>query len=71
MKQSCERCISYQERQQAMEITRRNALAVAGSSLLTAGALSLPAEADQGVGGDVLYGHGMVWNRELEGLPAN
>ena len=31
-----------------MEITRRNALAVAGSSLLTAGALSLPAEADEG-----------------------
>src|SRR5262249_11664065 len=36
-------------------------------SLLTAGALSLPAEADQGQGGDILYGHGMVWNRDLPG----
>src|SRR2546423_11043201 len=40
-----------------------------GAALLAASALSLPAEADQGKKeGDVLYGHGMVWNRDLPGL---
>jgi hypothetical protein len=52
-----------------MEISRRNALA-AGGSFLAASALStLPAGADEGKsGGDTLYGHGMVWNRELPGV---
>jgi hypothetical protein len=53
-----------------MEVTRRNVLASTGSALLAAGALSLPGEAhaDQGTGGDTLYGHGMVWNRDLPGI---
>ena len=50
-----------------MEITRRNALAV-GGSLLAASALSNAVNADEGNGGDVLYGHGMVWNRDLPGV---
>jgi hypothetical protein len=52
-----------------METTRRNILAAGGSALLAAGALALPAGADEGKnGGDTLYGHGMVWNRELLGV---
>jgi hypothetical protein len=52
-----------------MEINRRNVLA-AGGSLLAASALSaLSADADEGKqDGDTLYGHGMVWNRELAGI---
>jgi hypothetical protein len=52
-----------------MDISRRNALiATAGSVLLTA-ALATAAEADEGKnGGDTLYGHGMVWNRDLPGI---
>lgn len=54
-----------------MEVTRRNYLVAAGGSLLAAGALALPtgsAEADEGKNGDTLYGHGMVWNRDLPGV---
>src|SRR6266550_3813463 len=52
-----------------MDMTRRNYLAAAGGSLLAASALALPAEADEGKnGGDTLYGHGMVWNRNLPGV---
>lgn len=51
-----------------MEVTRRNCLATAGSALL-AGALALPAAAEEGKKeGDTLYGHGMVWNRDLAGV---
>jgi hypothetical protein len=36
---------------------------------MVASALSLPAEADEGQKqGDVLYGHGLVWNRDLPGV---
>src|SRR4051794_18764858 len=56
------------ERTTKMEITRRNALA-AGGSLLAASVLSVAASADEGNhDGDTLYGHGMVWNRELPGV---
>ena len=52
-----------------MDISRRNYLAASGGALLAAGAGALPAVADEGKnGGDVLYGHGMVWNRELPGI---
>ena len=50
---------------------RRNCLQGAGAALLAA---ALPAAAtaamadDTNKEGDVLYGHGMVWNRELPGI---
>lgn len=56
-----------------MELTRRNALAATGSAaaaLLAAGAaLPTPAEAAgrSKDDADILYGHGMVWNRQLPG----
>jgi hypothetical protein len=51
-----------------MELTRRNMLATSGGALL-AGAMALPAGADEGQKeGDTLYGHGMVWNRTLPGI---
>ena len=49
-----------------MELSRRNYLAATGGALAAA-ALSTPAEAAAG-GGDVMYGHGLVWNRDLPGL---
>ena len=54
-----------------MNVSRRNYLKTAGSALL--GASVLPAlgannqRRDDG-DADVLYGHGMVWNRELPGV---
>jgi hypothetical protein len=52
-----------------MEVSRRNYLAATGGALLAASALSLPAEAEEGKnGGDTLYGHGLVWNRDLPGV---
>jgi hypothetical protein len=55
-----------------MNVNRRNYLATAGGALLAGSAL--PALAgdhehdDHGEGkSDVLYGHGMVWNRDLPG----
>jgi hypothetical protein len=55
-----------------MKATRRNHLAALGGTLLAASSLSA-AGPDQhrpaGDGaGDVLYGHGLVWNRELSGV---
>ena len=52
-----------------MNVSRRN-FAAAGGALFGAGAL--PAFADDGhkndgKAADTLYGHGMVWNRELSG----
>jgi len=53
-----------------MKVTRRNHLAAMGSALL-AGPLAAAAEAHQRRPDDdaeVLYGHGMVWNRALPGV---
>ena len=53
-----------------MKITRRKYLATAGSALLGAAALPALAHNEHGrdKNADVLYGHGMVWNRELPGV---
>ena len=51
-----------------MEVTRRNYLAATGGALLAASALASPAEAIDDKNADVLYGHGMVWNRALPGV---
>lgn len=51
-----------------MSTSRRNCLAAAGSALMAATALSVDAEAKPKSRGDVLYGHGMVWNRDLPGV---
>ena len=53
-----------------MNISRRKALATTGGALLAA--TGLPALANEGRDkrdADVLYGHGMVWNRDLPGVP--
>jgi len=55
-----------------MNVTRRNHLAAMGSALLAATSLSAPVEAHDGHDdgdSEVLYGHGMVWNRALAGVP--
>jgi hypothetical protein len=54
-----------------MKATRRNHLAALGGTLLAASSLSAAGrdqhrQAGEG-NGDVLYGHGLVWNRELSG----
>lgn len=54
-----------------MNVSRRKYLTAAGSALL--GAAALPALADNDHNqndhdADVLYGHGMVWNRDLPGI---
>lgn len=52
-----------------MDISRRNYLAAAGGALMAAGALALPDEAEaQDQDAETLYGHGMVWNRDLPGV---
>ena len=51
-----------------MELTRRNYLAAMGGALLAASSLSDTAEADDrhdDGDAEVLYGHGLVWNRDL------
>jgi hypothetical protein len=56
------------------EVSRRQCVAATakGAAMLAASALALsagPAEADEGKNdGDTLYGHGMVWNRDLPGV---
>src|ERR1041385_2206783 len=58
------------EKETGTEVTRRNYLKATalGAGLLAANALSLPVEADEGKkDADILYGHGMVWNRDLPG----
>jgi hypothetical protein len=68
------------EREAGRELSRRTYLAAAatGAALLAAGAMAPGATADNGKkekekekqspNADVLYGHGMVWNRELPGV---
>ena len=54
-----------------MNITRREYLTAAGGALLAASALPALADNDHGHDkddADVLYGHGMVWNRDLPGV---
>jgi len=53
-----------------MEVTRRGCLAATGGALLGASAMAAPAAADNDHDkddGDTLYGHGLVWNRDLPG----
>lgn len=52
-----------------VDVSRRNYLKGTGAALLAASALALPAEveADDKKDADILYGHGMVWNRDLPG----
>src|SRR6187402_1594163 len=57
-----------------MKITRRDHLAVVGSALLATGPLAGGANAqDRHDDGDaeVLYGHGLVWNRALPGVASD
>ena len=51
-----------------MTVSRRNFVAATGGALLAASALSAAAEAREGADGQVLYGHGLVWNRDLPGV---
>ena len=54
-----------------MEVSRRNYLAATGGALLAGALAGAPgtAQADEGKnGGDTMYGHGMVWNRDLPGI---
>jgi hypothetical protein len=53
-----------------MRVTRRKHLAALGGGLLAAGAMAAPARGDERQNHsdpEVLYGHGMVWNRDLPG----
>jgi hypothetical protein len=53
-----------------MKVTRRECLTAAGGALLAASVLPTLADNDHGNenDADVLYGHGMVWNRDLPGV---
>lgn len=52
-----------------MEVTRRNHLAALGSALLAASGLPAHAQEARAEGdAEVVYGHGLVWNRALPGL---
>jgi hypothetical protein len=53
-----------------MKVTRRHHLAAMGSALLAAGPLAADAQehgAQNDGDSEVLYGHGLVWNRDLPG----
>ncbi len=59
-----------QEKTNTMKLSRRKCL-TAGGALLAASALPALAHNEPGDDendADVLYGHGMVWNRELPGV---
>jgi len=66
------------ERIHTMKLSRRDYLAAAGSALLASGALPVLAGSQPILAGndhprekddsEILYGHGMVWNRELPGV---
>jgi len=49
------------------KVSRRSYLKRTGGALVAASALSAPAET-AGSGGEVMYGHGLVWNRDLPGV---
>jgi len=54
-----------------MKVTRRECLTAAGGALLAASVLPTLADNNHDHGkddADVLYGHGMVWNRDLPGI---
>ncbi len=54
-----------------MKVTRRECLTAAGGALLAASVLPTLADNDHDRDkndADVLYGHGMVWNRDLPGV---
>lgn len=52
-----------------MTITRRNHLAALGGAFLAATGLSASTQEARADGdADVLYGHGLVWNRDLPGV---
>src|SRR5438046_2728844 len=54
-----------------MNVSRRNYLAMTGGALLAASGLPALAADHDDHGkddADVLYGHGMVWNRDLPGV---
>jgi hypothetical protein len=52
-----------------MKTTRRNHLAALGSALVAASGVSANAQEGRADSdGDVLYGHGLVWNRDLPGV---
>src|SRR4051794_14336615 len=54
-----------------MKVTRRECLTAAGGALLAASVLPTLADNDHGhdkSDADILYGHGMVWNRDLPGV---
>jgi hypothetical protein len=51
-----------------MNMTRRKYLAATGGALLAASGLPALAGKDHDGDADVLYGHGMVWNRDLPGV---
>lgn len=58
-------------KEENMNLTRREYLTAAGGALLAASALPTLADNDHDHrenGADTLYGHGMVWNRELTGV---
>ena len=53
-----------------MKVTRRESLTAGGALLAASVVPALAGDRDHGHGGndaDVLYGHGMVWNRDLPG----
>ena len=58
------------ENETGKEVGRRNYLTATatGAALLAASAFAASAEADDERVPDVLYGHGMVWNRALPGV---
>jgi hypothetical protein len=60
-----------QRKTNEMKVTRRECLTATGGALLAASVLPTLADNERGHDkddSDVLYGHGMVWNRDLPGV---